>query len=52
MAVPAWRDVFFRLRADVLADPSPVTLLFNGQSAWTASRVASSLGADAVLRFP
>jgi hypothetical protein len=49
--VPLGQDVLLRMRGDLVADLDPAILNLNGVGAWSAPRVAASLGVDAVVRF-
>jgi hypothetical protein len=44
-------EAALRLRSDIVADLIPYELQVNGQRAWRAPVVATSLGADVVLHF-
>jgi hypothetical protein len=50
--IPLSDRVRLRLRSDVLFDLAPTALELDGVDVWTSPRLAASLGADAVVRFP
>jgi hypothetical protein len=49
--VPLDERIALRVRSDVAANPTPPTLVLDGNSVWKAPWVTESLAADLVVHF-